>query len=296
MASTLDGRVFENGGEARLTTSIPATVPERARCVQGVDWNSVWFLIYSYLFYLGWQVTIWSFVVYGTSDLSNDATRSTCGSHADIGRKVCEEAFEVFWATLTLVYITVRKSRDPYLLGNYCGGRVFADLCCLPRRSRVRVFVCLLCTAFLVVGTIYFYLIWSCGSCPTKNMMYSVTFSGIALFVYSVLNHQLQVDCPRVPATLEMHWFWAMASVALTWGLGFLFYLSVDFSSFEDTDSAARKYETMVFHAIIWAVFLSLTYCKFENIFGLRVKGAAGSQGNAVPSSIAAEVGPGVVP
>jgi len=236
-------------------------------CMTFLHWNSVWFALYSVLFYLCVDTTIGGFHIYGTVDRNDPISVRTCSGPKAIGNKVNGELITIMYGLVFTLLLIVRRRGDPYYLDSYLwlGVRQSRSCTCTPWSDGITKpsVATLMFIAFLVAlgtGLYSSWLVWLRGDVTAKDLVNSFTFMGVTMSVFSGLSHTLQVDRTwRFKAKLSHHWAWALVSLAVIWVLSVAFLVSVD--------GATPLFSTFLLHYIVWALLFVITWARFDQVF-----------------------------
>eukprot|EP00397_Hematodinium_sp_SG-2012_P056064 GEMP01068891.1.p1 GENE.GEMP01068891.1~~GEMP01068891.1.p1 ORF type:complete len:313 (+),score=58.20 GEMP01068891.1:3-941(+) len=251
------------------------------------DWNSCWMVFFCYLYYLGYDASIKASLVFGVDDAyRTQSISSTCGldDHAEgnhEGLRVTEAIYKISptivraWMLFFLIlFVTVRRKRDPWLLASYCGCRSTARHGVVVRCCLAFIFLqCLQYTVQVYVG----------GLATKKQVMCSIIVLSLALLIFFYTLHILQVDLhpsrknlrPLVPP-LPSNYVWCTCCVLIYWGCGFLFYLNC--GATESLTRNDRPYLSPLgnvstailycaLHAFAWVVFGFVSWRSKDNVF-----------------------------
>jgi len=236
-------------------------------CMTFLHWNSVWFALYSVLFYLCVDTTIGGFHIYGTVDRNDPISVRTCSGPTAIGNKVNGELITIMYGLVFTLLLIVRRRGDPYYLDSYLwlGVRQSRSCTCTPWSDGLTKpsVATLMFIAFLVAmgtGLYSSWLVWLRGDVTAKDLVNSFTFMGVTMSVFSGLAHTLQVDRTwRFKAKLSHHWAWALISLAIIWVLSVAFLVSVD--------GAYPLFSSFLLHYVVWALLLVITWARFDQVF-----------------------------
>ncbi|CEM02152.1 unnamed protein product [Vitrella brassicaformis CCMP3155] len=239
----------------------PSPRTRRASCLLGIHWNSVWMSLYMALYFLGFHASLYGWRVYGNSD-SLETTWMTCQSQDDAVRRsrISEFSYiEGFWAFAT-AFVAIRKCRDPWRVSNYVGLRVLRE-CCSCQYSSIAYCQVLLQLSIIIAAGTKIGMCWTGGYGTPMQLLFGFLLACVTLWVVVILTHVLQVDyaLPGVGPSLEYHWLWATISLAIIWGCGFLFYLSVYGIPTPDM--------YWIWHFSFWVIFFLLLMLRFNQIF-----------------------------
>lgn len=249
------------------------------------DWNSCWLLLFCFLYYLGYDASIKASLVFGIDDAyRSESIALTCGIddeqaplHSPVLRgafyKVSTEAIYKVSPTIVrawmlffmVLFVAVRRKRDPWLLSSYCGGQSTTRHGAVERV--VMFFLFLQCIQF----TLQVYLN---GLATQKQIACSFITLSIACLVFFFTLHVLQADLhplrsslrPKI-ATLPGNYMWCTFSLFVYWSCGFLFYLnsgSGNFDksySFEFSMGISMAILYCCIHAAAWIIFFLVSWC-----------------------------------
>jgi len=244
----------------------PTKAPLCYRLNNSLCWNSIWMTLYFTIYFLGFHASLLSWRIYGKSE-SHASTVETCGhmkqrvfeDELPLTRALLSDfAFiEIFLGVATAV-LCVRKRKDPYRLSSYFG-------CCETRTlscSTPSVFQVVIQLSIAATAVTKITFCWIFGYGTPLQIVSGILLANVTLGVVSVLLHVLEMDLahPLDNPALEYHWLWSMLCLAIIWGCGFLFYLSVYGLSWSPY---------FIPHVVCWLALGLVTICKFNSVFPL---------------------------
>ncbi|KAF8822334.1 hypothetical protein IE077_003988 [Cardiosporidium cionae] len=232
----------------------------------GFCWNSIWMLSLLGIFFLGLHASLLGWRIYG-NEAADVATTKSCAHVVSLfpdGKIRTNFSFlseftfiECFIAFAT-AFLLVRKFRNPFLIENYL--ILFSSRHSCRGASAFYTFQGFFQLLIICFATLNISLAWMTGYGSPSQILGGLFLSAIALWVFTVLAHVLEVDRhPRkFTATLDFFWLWMIAALVIFWLCGILFYISV---------FGLQWNNYFVPHITTWCFFIIATFSKFKSIF-----------------------------
>lgn len=260
------------------TTSRPATLDE------SFDWNSFWMLLYGVIFYLGYDASLRGTFAYGVEDANRNAsTYNTCMDPAmvkdnqslgtDVAYKLSPPLVAAWMLFFNLLFVTVRRKRDPWLLSSYFNFRA-------PSQHGWGEKLGL---SFLLLQCLRFSLdVLLNGSSTVKQVFSSAITISLAMMVFFFTLHVLQADIHRENKSLfrnktelPHNYMWCVFCLVMYWSCGFFMYINNGGASQSETlisgfasDSIGMVTLYLMLHSAVWILFILTSWLRKDRIFG----------------------------
>jgi len=265
--------------------SIASANSSPATSAESFDWNSFWMLLYGVIFSLGYDASLRGTYAYGIEDANRNAnTYNTCmnpektannfGLGKDVAYKLSPPIVTTWMLFFILLFVTVRRKRDPWLLSSYfnCRG---------PSQHSWGVKLGL---TFLFLQCIRFTLdVVLNGWSTVKQALSSAITVSLAMMVFFFTLHVLQVDIHREnksrfhqhKAEVPHNYMWCVFCLIMYWSCGFSMYINSGGASQSEPFITGFSIESVgivtlyfILHAAVWLVFLLTTWLRKDIIFG----------------------------
>lgn len=192
----------------------------------------------------------------------------------DVAYKLSPPLVAAWMLFFNLLFVTVRRKRDPWLLSSYFNFRAPSQHGWTEKLG----------LSVLLLQCIRFSLdVLLNGSSTVKQVFSSAITISLAMMVFFFTLHVLQADIHRENKSLfrnktelPHNYMWCVFCLVMYWACGFFMYINnggasqseTVISGFAGSDSIGMVTLYLMLHSAVWMVFILTSWLRKDRIFG----------------------------